>query len=955
MVAVAAFIFYLPTLAYSLTLNNFLLVAKLNGEDSGPWLGHPLLWLVTLPMRGLPAGGVAFGLNCFSALCAAGSLGLLFRSVLLLPQNRLPFQRFFLNDPKGLFHRSDNWIPAAVAVVACGLEFNYWQQATTSAGETLDLLLLASAIWLLLEYRIQPNQRWLKAAAFVWGLGLAENWAMQITFPLFVIAVIWLCGLAFFDKKFILRMLSLGFAGFSVYAIIPLANSWLPHAPLEFGEAWLASLKLTKQTLMSFYSGFISSRRDMGALVLVYFLTPILPLLIRVPDEGANHRTLAASLQITLFHFTSLALLLGCLWIALDPQIGPRQIILKQFNASLPLLSFDYLTAMCAGYFAGYFLLIYGDKFEKFANLPPILHPPFTPVWARKLVPVMVSLLPLIVALVLLYKNYPAISRVNRQPLIGYGKLAARSLPPGSGIILADDQIRLLVFESALTADEKKHWQTVDSSKLASHKYRDTLEKKSPHGWSANSNQSDLQPHQIAELLNQLSHTNRILYLHPSFGSYFESFYLQPLGSLYELKRFDDSPEGKINPPLLDPQQISLQEKFWDEAFAKEIEPITQVFQGHPANWPDKFFTKLKTTAPRENQSLLIGEWYSMALNDWGVRLQRQNLLQAAQKRFEQAAAAATNNLATKFNLNCNANLQDGKPMDLGGVATLAGQFRNLKQMDQLLVRYGPIDDPVFCYLLGTVYAQSSLFRQAIQELERAKTLAPGASASSFALAQIYSRCRLDTQLFATVREIRQATKNTPLAAASEVELAVLEARAWLSQTNFPKAKNLLESVLEKHPGNERVLELMMQAYLAFGDYTNALQLVSSQAAAQPDSIPALMNQSVILLMMNQPSNALPVLNHVLTLTNSPKMRINRAAAYLKLGNFNAAESDYQQLTNFTEGTFQIHFGLSQIALERHQTNLAIEHLQICLSNSVSGSDVWEQAQNLLNGLKNGK
>ena len=823
-----------------------------------------------------------------------------------------------------------------------------------SAGETLDLLLLASAIWLLLEYRVNPNPHWLKAAALVWGLGMAENWAMQITFPLFVVAVMWLCGLAFFDKKFILGMLWLGLAGFSIYAIIPFTNIWPSNTSLGFCESWLASLKLTKQTLVSFYSGFISSRRDMGALILVYFLTPVLPLLIRVPDEGANHRTLAASLQIVLFHLTSLGLLLGCLWLALDPQIGPRQIILKQFNASLPLLSFDYLTAMSAGYFAGYFLLIYGDKFEKFADLPPILHPPFTPVWARKLVPILVFVLPLMMALVLFYKNYPAINRINSQPLRSFGQLAARSLPPSGGIILSDDPVRLLALKFALTSGEKKRWQTVDSSKLASSKYRAALEKNFPHGWLDQASPNDLAPIEIVRLLNRLSRSSRILYLHPSFGFYFESFYLQPVGSLYELKRYDDAPERQINPPPLDSQQITAQEQFWDEAFAKEIEPITKVSQKHPANWTDKFFAKLKTGAPRENQSHLLGEWYSIALNDWGVQLQRHNLLKAAQKRFEQAAAAATNNLASRFNLNCNANLQAGKPMDLGGVSTLAGQFRNLKQMDQLLVRYGPIDDPVFCYLIGTVYAQSSLFRLAIQELERAKILAPGASASGFALAQIYSRCRLDGPLFTTIREIRQATKNTPLEAASEVELAVLEAHAWLFQTNFPKAKNLLESVLEKHPGNERVLELMMQAYLAFGDYTNALQAISTQASAKSNNIPVLMNQSVILLMMNQPSNALPVLNHVLALTNSPKMRINRAAAYLKLGNITAAEADYQQLTNFTEGAFQIHFGLSQIARERHQTNLAIEHLQICLSNSVSGSDVWEQARNLLNSLKSG-
>ena len=47
--------------------------------------GQPLLWLLTLPIRLLPAGWVPLGLNLLSATCAAVSLGMLARSVELLP------------------------------------------------------------------------------------------------------------------------------------------------------------------------------------------------------------------------------------------------------------------------------------------------------------------------------------------------------------------------------------------------------------------------------------------------------------------------------------------------------------------------------------------------------------------------------------------------------------------------------------------------------------------------------------------------------------------------------------------------------------------------------------------------------------------------------------------------------------------------------------------------------
>lgn len=102
-IGVIAFIFYAATLAHGLTINNLPLVAKITGADTNPWLGHPLLWLLTLPLRLMSATSAATGLNLFSAGCAAATLALIFRSVQLLPQNRLPVQRIFFNRRNGIF------------------------------------------------------------------------------------------------------------------------------------------------------------------------------------------------------------------------------------------------------------------------------------------------------------------------------------------------------------------------------------------------------------------------------------------------------------------------------------------------------------------------------------------------------------------------------------------------------------------------------------------------------------------------------------------------------------------------------------------------------------------------------------------------------------------------------------------------------------------------------------
>jgi hypothetical protein len=188
-IALVALLVYVITISRGVTINSLSLSSKIAGWDWIPMADHPLLWLLTLPMRLLPANGAIFSLNLFSAITAALTLALLARTVQLLPWDR-PW------DNAG---RWASLMPVLLACTACGLTFNFWQEATAATGEMLDLLLLAAAIWLSLEYRMRREPRWLNAAVFVWGLGMAENWVMMLTLPLFIAGVIWLQGSRFFQ------------------------------------------------------------------------------------------------------------------------------------------------------------------------------------------------------------------------------------------------------------------------------------------------------------------------------------------------------------------------------------------------------------------------------------------------------------------------------------------------------------------------------------------------------------------------------------------------------------------------------------------------------------------------------------------------------------------------------------------------------------------------------------
>src|SRR5271154_1577957 len=98
LLAAAAFAIYWLTLNHWVSLFNLGVVAKTSGWSWQPEFLTPLFFIVTYPFRWLPATQIPVALNLFSAVCAALTLGLLARSVAILPQDRTGAQRVFVPD-----------------------------------------------------------------------------------------------------------------------------------------------------------------------------------------------------------------------------------------------------------------------------------------------------------------------------------------------------------------------------------------------------------------------------------------------------------------------------------------------------------------------------------------------------------------------------------------------------------------------------------------------------------------------------------------------------------------------------------------------------------------------------------------------------------------------------------------------------------------------------------------
>jgi tetratricopeptide (TPR) repeat protein len=925
LVASVALLVYLLTMSSGVTVGSLGLTAKVAGWDWLPMAGQPLFWFLTLPARCLPAGWAAPALNLFAAACGAATLGVLARSLELLPWLRP------LENLMGWNRR----IPVLVSVVVCGLELHFWENSTAATGEILELLLFAAAVWCVLEFRANKNPRWLHASVFIWGLGMAENWMMLLALPLFVFALLWMKTRSFLRWQFVVRLACWGLAGFSIYALLPTLNGLSPHSPWSMGDSWVLSLKQTRQQLGGIYFQFWRAHRLSGMTVLIFYLVPVLACLVRLPDEETKNKSALDRFQIWFMRALRAVLMAFSVWLAFNPVIGPRGILTHQMNFALPLLSFDYLNGLAAGFLAGNLLLIYrknespARRVRAGARLAQGLESAAFPV---------VSAMMLLTTLGLIALNGPAITLANREPLSQFGELALRSLPPGGGMVLSDNPGKLAAFQAAQARHPgARDWLAVDVRSLPAPEYREKLERQRPGLWLQSINRHTLSPLEMAQLAGGLLRSNRVFYLQPGFGYLFEFFYLEPVGSVYEMKPFQTN---AVNPPALTAARIDQNEEIWDE-FAPHIASLQAA--GEKNGLAKLIENRLHFDAVATGKIPQLREWFSMALDAWGVELQRAARLPSAQRRFTQALELNTDNWVARTNLICNSNLQAGNKMGMADSANLAGQLGS----GSFLSRFGPVDEPAFCFLLGCAFRDSDKPRQAMQQFERAAALAPEKLDPRLALASLYTSCRLVEPARSTIARLHTELKNVPEAANIETALSLLEANLCLSQTNLDGARRIYQSILAQHPGDARVEKSIMQAYVAIGDFTNAEKVVTGMLERKPDDISALLAKSDVLIRTGREAESIPVLDHILAITNSVPAKINRAFAHLQSTNYAAAKADYAEL----QDPFLANLGLADVALRQGDTNQAVQCFTKCLSHVSPASPEWIAVRARLDAL----
>ncbi len=951
LLAAAAFVVYWFSLNRWVSPLSLDAVAKISGWTWLPESLNPVSFLATYPLRWVPAPHIPLALNVFSAGCAALTLGLLARSVALLPHDRTEAQRKREHSDFSFLTTGSAWLPPVLAVAVCGLQMSFWENATNYTGEMFDLLLFAFFIWSLLEYRLDEREGRLYAAALVYGAGLANNWAMLGFFPLFVAAVVWIRGLRFFNLRFLRRLLLCGLLGMAFYFLLPVLAVTSGKVPLTFWEALKANLSPQYQLLKTIFLLCLHPQLHLGYLALfLAYLIPLFVLAIRWGSSFGDQSPIGTVLTSFLFHLACVAFLGFTIWMAFDPPFSPRHLSL-----GAPLLTLYYLGALSIGYFSGYFLLIFGtapvSRFPTarpgpFQFLDPVLG---IGVWALAAVAVTG----------LIYRNSPQIRDTNDDTFQKYTSFVTMNLPRAGGILLSDDPFRLNYVEAALVREGRgKDFVPLDTHSLYWPAYLRFLHEKYPRRWPDMMPAKETKPATPLGLLTALTilaKTNELYYLHPSFGYYFEQFYTEPHGLVYKLKSL---PDDTLLPPLPDKDLVATNEAFWSFVAARAFAPIERAVTPRDPNAPRSRGERLldRFHVPREpsRNAVAAGTCYSRSLDFWGVLLQRANELEKAAAIFALAISINPDNVVAQINLAFNQNLRAGKTVPVDLSRTTSDQFGKYRDWNEVLTANGPFDEPSFCLAEGLIMAaQNGYYRQAAAPLTRVRELAPDNLTARLWLGQIYAIYRQPDRALDILRDPLEQPEKFSLARTNLTYVNLIIATAYFQKNDLAQGTRLLETEIARHPADDVFRNTVVQVYANHNLFTNALRLVDDKLRVAPDDPLWLFNKGYLLIQIKAYDEAIDALTRVLAIqTNNQNARFDRAIACLNSGKLEAARTDYRILQQSLTNSIQVAYGLGEIAWRQHDTNEAVKNYKFYLTIADTNTDEAKIVAERLRDLK---
>jgi tetratricopeptide (TPR) repeat protein len=936
---VGAFLVYAITLNPWVSLYSLGTVARVSGWNWQPELYHPLTAIVLWPFRLLPEAWLPLALNLFTAACGALVLGLLARTVALLPHDPSYGWRS-QSSPLATLAPRFAWMAPVLAVMACGLQSTFWEHATSATGEMIDLLLFAYVIRCLLEFRSDRNDSWLARSAFLYGAGMANNWALFVYLSLFIIAVL---RLGFFQSlafsyripnvRLLLRLGLWALAGLSLYLLLPGFYSLSSVHHLGFWTALKGNLRFQKENLKLFL------HTGLGLLALATFL-PLLAISFRwrfSPARSGDDNALGLLITRGAIHVIHAVMLAASLWLMLDPPFSPRTL---GYGAS-PLAQY-YLSALVAGYCAGYFLAIAHQaqtlRSRRRVRVPGRVRFPS----ASLAVPVVCTLL-VAVPLALTLRNLSQIRATNGPAPREFAREAYNALPAGKSVVLSDNPTELYLVRAELGAHgHSKAALPLDTRWLGFSPYQSFIAGQFKARWpvapGTNRFEEPNTPTPVA-LLSALSTNEPLACLHPSFDYCFEKFADRPSGAIHFL--LERPPKQAIG-QRLDERTAATNEQYWQQRWTASLQALAAQAGGRGCQspqWVARLFDSLHLRAEQNRTASYLGALYARSLDYWGVQMQRLGHWKEAGLWFQRALELNPDNLSAQINVKYNQRHQRGDPSRLTREAVeaqFADLFGRYGSWESAVKDNGPVDEPAYLFRTAGFLSVEQNYHQAADAFLRCSELAPDWWEPKLGLAESYVFLG-DFANGLRLADILRA--GPPLTGLDEARLVSCRARASQGLGRRKEAASCIESFVRQHLEEPEVLSTAMKLYLQCGQNALALAMLDQLLGREPNNAEFVVSKGIAQMGLGQYDAAIATLTRALSLDPSnPAARINRAISGLRAGHLDAARADYQELLKRFPNEFHVLYGLAEIAWREQDTNAAIEFSQRYLATGVPES-----------------
>lgn len=894
-IALAALILYLVTLHTWISFTSLPSISHIGGWHDLPQSKQPLLYLVTLPLKLLPAAYLPMAMNALSALFGALTLALLSRSTTLLPHDRTKEQRQREQSEHSFLTIKLNWIPPLFASLICGLQLSFWQHSTSGTGEMLNVLLFAYIIRSLLEYRINHKIKWLTKATIACAISIPNNWGMIGFLPLFGVALLWTGRMRLFDNKTWLKLLLITIPCLSLYLLLPLI-AIINGGEFTFYEVLTDNLGDQKSFLANLFNNRL--------IIMVLGCTAILPLLllgIRWPVNFGDTNAAASAITSFLLRLVHFLFLVACVYTAFDHIFSPRKIIKAQqvIGIGTPFLTFYYLGSLSAGYFLGYLLLLFGKVDSRQWQKPTLLSKTLN---RGAFIGLIVAAL--ITTSALAWKNTATIWRHNKNDITNnYSKWLMQKIPTGNTILMSDGDMspqRELLKAQIASSNREGTTLLIDTHRLASPKYHKSLAKIDSI-WPELSEEVEesirVDEFLILKKIREVIKNTPVYYTHPSFGYFFEQFYGQPKNGIFHLSNYE------FNQDSLEKPKISK------NTAAKEIDNLNStknLFQNFASQAGDLHQENFDDT-------LMIMGWLSRNLNANGVAMSRSDHNKEAETFFLTAnnffKGSLNGNLIAQSNLKQLRKLQEKTSSEIATNKELDKFLKNFhdtledflngqnqqvqsQKIDRILKTYGPLDDSKSCLLLGQFFANREQIRQAYHELVRATELTTTDPEPLLYIANMFVSYGMPEKTKTFINQLIAMNKKNAFPIAQQVQLISIQSSIILNQTDLKKAEEFLIKKLEPYIDTPSGLQAKLSFYINNELLEKSLPVLNLWIKENPDDIDALVGKGLLLAQLKEFDSAIKTLENALnkaSVSLKSNIQSQLAGVYVEKGNFKTA------------------------------------------------------------------